>query len=180
MRRSRGEDGRSGSGRDEEELVGEMLAGAVDRGGRGWQGAADGRERGVAGARCWGAGATGSGAEVAGDRWGAGGCGLGEKVAVVRCRVREGRRQKMERKKEKGERRGRGRGSRDLDEKSRDLFVGWRDWNRKKKEKEEGGCKVQGGRRKSASARIRVLEARWAWAGLGYSLAILKNFYFAN
>ena len=44
----------------------------------------------------------------------------------------------------------------------------------KKKKKEEGGCKVQGGRRKRARTGIRVLEARWAWAGLVYSLVILK------
>ena len=45
----------------------------------------------------------------------------------------------------------------------------------------EGGCKVEGGTRKRAREGIRVLEARWAWAGLGYSLASQKHlFSFAN
>ena len=50
----------------------------------------------------------------------------------------------------------------------------------KKEEKEEGGCKGQGGRRKRARAGIRVWRLGGLGPDLGYSLASQKLFFFCK
>ena len=49
----------------------------------------------------------------------------------------------------------------------------------KKKKEGEGGCKVQGVRRKRVRAGIRVLEARWAWTGFGLLSRNSQNILFS-
>ena len=50
----------------------------------------------------------------------------------------------------------------------------------KKKERKEGGCKRQGVGKENSQSRIRVWRLGGLWAGLGYSLAILKTFLFCK
>ena len=53
----------------------------------------------------------------------------------------------------------------------------WRDLNRKRRKGRRVAARGRGWEQKKTRGRIRVLEARWAWAGLGYSLAT-RNFIF--
>ena len=45
-----------------------------------------------------------------------------------------------------------------------------------KQKTEEGGCKMQGVGKQNSQGETLGFGVRWAWAGLGYSLAILKTF----
>ena len=87
-----------------------------------------------------------------------------------RMRVRKRKGEKKRKRKREGERR--------EGEKERKKGVEGR--IRKKEKEGEGGCKEQGGRRKRAREGIWVLEVRWAWAGLGYSLARSNLFFFCK
>ena len=49
---------------------------------------------------------------------------------------------------------------------------------RKKQKKEEGGCKNAGGGKTKLPGGTLGFGVRWAWAGLGNSLAILKFLFF--
>ena len=47
-----------------------------------------------------------------------------------------------------------------------------------KQKSEEGACKVQGVGIEKDQGRIRVWRLGGLWASLGYSLAILKTFFY--
>ena len=84
----------------------------------------------------------------------------------------ERKRGRKERREESGKR------SRDPKEKVKGSFARWEDPFAKKRKGRRVAARCRGWERKTARAGIRVLEARWAWAGLGYSLALEKHFYF--
>ena len=89
-----------------------------------------------------------------------------------RTRDREGERMREREKKKKKEREKRKKGE-------KERRKGVEGHVRENKKEGEGGCKVQGGRRKRARVGIRVLEARWAWARFWATLSqFLKTFNF--
>ena len=86
-----------------------------------------------------------------------------------------------EKKKEKEKKRGKGRKEKGRDPKKKGLRCRWKDLFVKNRKQRRVAAKHRGWERKRARGRIRVLVARWAWAGLGYSLASQKHlFSFAN
>ena len=49
-----------------------------------------------------------------------------------------------------------------------------------KEKRGKGGCEMQGVGKENCQGKIRVWRLGGLWAGLGYSLANSKYFYFAN
>ena len=161
---------------------GEAGRGEADASKRGCSGAGQGRREDGAGrsARRRGAWRRAGLEQAAGmerlGRRGAGSTGLGidgeRERAHERMRAATGERKRGKRREEKNKRK-----ARDLKKRGKGPKREVEGPLRKKQKMEEGGCKLQGVGIEKDQGRIRILEARWAWAGWA-TLSRLKKFYF--